>query len=436
MKNTASQGLSRLVSRDVSREDRGGYAVALKRKKNTAFVPTALPCFASVDDAVAALRPAEPLHCMHPAALAENAALFLNHFPGDAYYAVKANADPYALKNLYAAGIHHFDVASLGEVKLVRDLFPDAKLAFMHPVKSREAIRAAYYDYDVRVFVLDSLDELNKIRTETDNAADVTYVVRLAMPKGSAAIPLCGKFGAAPDLAVALLRDGAARGHKVGLSFHVGSQSLDPDSYAIALRLAGQVIAESGVALAVLDVGGGFPIAGIGDDVQPLIAYFDVIRQGIAALRLPESCRIWGEPGAALAGNSCSVVVRVDLRKDNMLYINDGNFGALRDLCAEKRRNAVRMVRPLDAAQTAPMMAFSFYGPTCESMDYMPGPFLLPADIAEGDWIVVSNLGAYGMGFRTAYNGFYSDQRVEIRAPASARLLRMTPRPRKVLADA
>ena len=419
MKTTASPQVSRLVPR-----------TELRRKKPAVDTPV-LPCFASIDAAVAELRPAEPLHCLHPAELAKNAALFLNHFPGEAYYAVKANADPYALQHLYAAGVRAFDVASLGEVKLVRELCPQAKLAFMHPVKSREAIRLAYRDYGVRTFVLDSAEELLKIRQETDEADDLTLIVRLAMPKGSAAVPLCDKFGASAELTVQLLRDIQTVGVKAGLSFHVGSQSLDPDSYAIALQLTGTVITEAGVTLSVLDVGGGFPIAGIGDDVQPLLNYFGVIRDGLAALNLPAECQIWCEPGAALAGTSASVVVRVEHRKSDRLYINDGNFGALRDLCAEKRRNEVRIIAGDGRGVTAGLVPFSFYGPTCESMDFMPGPFLLPADIGEGDWIVVSNLGAYGMGFRTGYNGFYSDQRAEIREPASARLLRMTPRPRK-----
>jgi len=412
----------------------GGYA---SRKPVAKTAPTSLPQFASIDDMVQELRPCEPVHCLHPEALAQNAGMFLKHFPGDAYYAVKVNAEPYALEHLYAAGIRHFDVASLGEVKLVHSLFPQAALAFMHPIKSREAIRAAYEDYGVSVFVLDSFDELKKIREETENAMDVTLVARLAMPKGSATVPLCGKFGAQPDLTIALLREIQASGCKVGLAFHVGSQSLDPNSYAVALRLAGGVIAQSGVSLSVLDVGGGFPIAGIGHKVQPLTVYFDIIRQELGKLHLPASCKVWCEPGAALAGNSGSVVVRVELRKGNYLYINDGNFGSLRDMCAEKRRNDVRMIRPLLSGETsaAPLKPFRFYGPTCESMDMMPGPFLLPEDIGEGDWIVVSNLGAYGMGFRTTYNGFYSDHRVEIAAPKAKPALRLVKKPAKKVAS-
>jgi ornithine decarboxylase len=395
--------------------------------------------FASVNEAIAILRPAEPMYCYAPAEIEKNAALFLNHFQGSAHYAVKANSDPYILSLLYAAGIHHFDVASLGEVKLVREMFPEASLAFMHPVKAREAIVAAYRDYGVRSFVLDSKDELTKIRRETKGARDLTLIVRLAMPKGSAATPLDGKFGADPELAVSLLRDIAKEGKsKIGISFHVGSQTTDPSSYADAIRLTGRILMESGVKLDVLDVGGGFPIAGLNMETPPLGVFFDVIRAEIATLGLPSSCQIWSEPGAALVGTSGEIVVRVELRKGDLLYLNDGNFGGLRDLCYEKRRNEVRRVRLHGSrvgeevpAEKVPLKAFRFYGPTCESMDYMRGPFMLPENIAEGDWIVVRSLGSYGQTFRAHYNGFYSDLKVEITEGFSGKLLQLRPNRRK-----
>ncbi|MDD5586393.1 MAG: type III PLP-dependent enzyme [Alphaproteobacteria bacterium] len=380
--------------------------------------------FTDIDTAVAALRPAETLHCLHPDALAQNAALFLKHFPGKAHYAVKVNPDPYVLTNLYDAGIRHFDVASLGEVQQVRQMFPKASLAFMHPVKGREAIRAAYFDYGVRAFVLDSYDELVKIRQETNNAGDLMLVVRLDMPEGCAAVPLSGKFGATPELTVKLLQDVRKVAPKIGLSFHVGSQTPEPSPYVNALKMSGDVIRQAGVSLDVLDVGGGFPIPCLGMDVPPLTVFFDAIREGLNALSLPESCDVWSEPGAGLSGLSSTVVVRVELRKDDVLYLNDGNFGSLRDLCYEKRRNDVRMIRPRQKNGSVALKPFRFYGPACESMDYMPGPFMLPEDINEGDWIAVSGLGAYGQVFRTIYNGFYSDHRVEIQKRPSAKLMK------------
>ena len=382
--------------------------------------------YSDVDSAIRALNPSEPLLCFHPDAVAQSATTFLDHFPGASYYAVKSNPDPYVLTQLYAAGIKHFDVASLGEVKQIRGLFADAELAFMHPVKSREAISAAYFDYGVRVFVLDSLPELRKIQEETRQAKDLTLVVRLAMPKGSAACTLSGKFGATPALGAELLREAAKTAARVGLSFHVGSQTLDPQSYADAIRKAGDVARESGVTLGVLDVGGGFPIRGLGMEIPPLSAFFEVIKKALAEQKLPETCAVWCEPGRALSGGSTTLVARVELRKDDALYLNDGSFGNMFEVCSMQWRNDARLIRREGYAESAaPLKPFRFFGPTCDSVDYMPGPFMLPDDIADGDWIALSGMGAYGSASQTNFNGFDSDIKVEIREPAKLVRLRV-----------
>ncbi|MGE3624480.1 MAG: type III PLP-dependent enzyme, partial [Bdellovibrionales bacterium] len=374
--------------------------------------------FASPEDMVKSLRPAQPVHCMHPEALTERAALFLEHFPGAALYAIKANPDPYVLQRLYAAGIRHFDVASLGEVKLVRGMFPNAHLAFMNPVKSREAIRAAYFEYGVRDFVIDTFEELHKILEETKVAADLGIVVRLGMPKGSAACELSGKFGCTPDVAVSLLRDADKVAHRTGISFHVGSQTLDPASYASAIRKAGEVIKEAGVRIDIFDIGGGFPIPHLGMDILPLTDYFDVIRQEIARLKLPKSCQIWSEPGRALSGTCTTLVVRVELRKGDVLYINDGSYGNMFEVCSMGWKNNVSLIRPArKGGRKMPakaLMPFRFYGPTCDSVDHMAGPFMLPEDICEGDWIAIRGMGSYMAASQSRFNGFYSDFQVEI----------------------
>ena len=386
-----------------------------------------LPRYADIDSAVAALKPAEPLLCFHPDVIAQSATQFLKNFPGQSYYAVKSNPDPYVLTQLYASGIRHFDVASLGEVKQIRSLFNDANLAFMHPVKGREAIRAAYFDYGVRVFVLDSLAELRKIQDETRHADDLTLVVRLAMPKGSAACSLAGKFGIALDPGVDLLRETAKSAAKIGISFHVGSQTLDPQSYADAIRKAGDVARKSGVTLDVLDIGGGFPVAGLGMEIPPLTAFFDLIKQTLAEQNLPPTCAIWCEPGRALSGGSTTLITRVELRKDDVLYLNDGSFGNMFEVCSMQWRNDARRIRPEGETAQGEAKPFRFFGPTCDSVDYMPGPFTLPDDIAEGDWIALSGMGAYGSTSRSTFNGFDVDLKIEIRDPVS-RIVRLKPK--------
>ncbi|MGB9153829.1 MAG: type III PLP-dependent enzyme [Alphaproteobacteria bacterium] len=382
--------------------------------------------FATIEAMVKELRPTQPVHCMHPDKLTQAARQFVEHFPGHSLYAIKSNPDPYVLHKLYEAGITHFDVASLGEVRQIREMFPDAHLAFMNPVKSREAIRSAYYEYGVRDFVIDTFEEMHKILEETDHAKDLLIVVRIAMPKGSAACQLTGKFGCTPDAAVELLKMADKAASRVGISFHVGSQTLDPSSYADAIRRGGDVVRRSGVKLDVFDVGGGFPIQGMGMDILPMTAYFDVIREEIAALKLPKTCEVWSEPGRALCGSGATLVVQVELRKADVLYINDGSYGNMFEVCVMRWKNNATLIRPSRKGRKAPSKSvtpFRFYGPTCDSVDYMEGPFTLSDDACEGDWIALEGMGAYTGASQTHFNGFYSDLKVEIipDAPATRR---------------
>lgn len=375
------------------------------------------PRLPSVDQMVARLEPAEPMHCIRPATLRSTAGRFLDLFGqatdgrGDVLYAVKCNPDPSFLRALYQGGIRHFDCASPAEIRVVRQMFADAQIHYMHPVKNRAAIAKAYNDYAVRDFSLDSMEELEKIAAVTGNAPDLGLFIRLAMPKGKAAYDLSGKFGAQFDDAVTLLRRARTVGARVGLCFHVGSQMLEPASYGRALALAGRVINAAGVAIDVLDVGGGFPVAYPDMDPPDLTLYMDEIARGIAALNLPSSTRIWCEPGRALVAAGGSVVVQVERRRgSDELFINDGVYGSLSDAGVPGFLFPCRLIRRTDA----PLAPFSFWGPTCDSADRMKGPFLLPADVREGDWIEIGQLGAYGATLRTEFNGFDQAHLVEV----------------------
>lgn len=358
-------------------------------------------------DVVRELEPDVPLLCLRPEELRKKARAFVESFPGDVLYAVKCNPDLGVLKHLGEGGIRHFDAASMAEIRQVRSVFPDAAIHFMHPIKARSAIRSAYFEHGVKDFVLDSFAELHKILAETKNAADLVLVVRLAMPKGQAVYDLSGKFGAAPGDAAALLAACAQVAAKVGLSFHVGSQCVDPSAYERALDLAGQVIAQSGVALDVLDVGGGFPVAYADVTPPPLAHFFAAINRGVAKLDLPAQCRLWCEPGRALVAESQSVVVQVQAKKGGALYINDGVYGTLSDAgAAVGLRFPVRVIAQNNVRRNGRLRAFEFFGPTCDSADRMRGPFLLPSDIQVGDWIEIGQVGAYGRVLSTAFNGF------------------------------
>jgi len=373
--------------------------------------------FDDVDAMVAALRPSYPVYCLRPEELAKNAQRFLEGFPGRVLYAVKCNPHPRVLQILYDAGVRHFDTASLPEIAQVRELFRDAGAYFMHPVKARAVIRTAYEVYGVRHFVVDHPSELAKVYDET-GGEEIAVLVRLATPHAGAAYDLSTKFGASPALAVDLLKEARRDGYQTGLAFHVGSQCLTPKAYRTALHLVGEVVEAAKADIHFLDVGGGFPAAYEGVNAPALDAYMAEIRAGVAALSLRRDCVLMCEPGRALVASGCSLVVQVQLRKDDQIYINDGIYGSLSELVTARIRLPVRLIR-LDGPVSDKMREFTVNGPTCDSLDVLPLPFRLPEDVREGDWIELGQIGAYSNAVRTHFNGLYPDTFVEI-APAKA----------------
>jgi ornithine decarboxylase len=393
-------------------------AFPLKAAGRPAGRAAALP---SVDALVARERPSEPLICLRPVTIAAAARRFVGAFPGEVLYAVKCNPDPRVLRAVWAGGVRRFDCASLPEIALVRRQLPRAEVHFMHPVKSRPAIQAAFHRYEVTDFALDSKDELEKILQETVRAELVGtppvlgLFVRLAVGQGGA-YDLSGKFGVAVAEAAELLRLARPHAARLGLCFHVGSQCLDPAAYVRAMALAAEAVALSGVAIDIVDVGGGFPVSYPDQVPPPLDDYIAAI--GAARARFGDGVRLWAEPGRALVAAGGSVVVQVQLRRGDALYVNDGVYGSLSDAGHPGFRFPVRRV-PVDGAaeSEAPLRAFSLYGPTCDSADHMKGPFLLPQDIDEGDWIELGQLGAYGACLRTGFNGFDTVLTAEVADP-------------------
>lgn len=374
----------------------------------------------NVDAVVARDRPAEPLVCLRPAAITVAARCFVDAFPGDVLYAVKCNPEPCALRAIWNGGVTHFDCASLPEVSLVREVLPRAEIHFMHPVKARGAVAAAYHAYGVVDFALDSGDELEKILQETVPVAAVDapptlgLFVRLAVPQGGA-YDLSGKFGASVADVAALLRRARPHAARLGVAFHVGSQCLAPAAYAGALRLAAEAIALSGVAVDVVDVGGGFPVSYPDVVPPPLAAFMQAISE--AEAWLPAGTQLWAEPGRALVAGGGSVVAQVQLRRGQALYINDGVYGSLSDAGGPGFRFPARRIRPDIDTEDDDLAAFELFGPTCDSADHMKGPFLLPAGIDEGDWIELGQLGAYGACLRTRFNGFDGGALAEVADP-------------------
>jgi ornithine decarboxylase len=358
--------------------------------------------------AIAKQRPVQPVTLLRPHAARRAARFFVEKFPGRSLYAVKANPSAELLQILWDAGVTHYDVASIGEVRMVAEALPQAVQCFMHPVKAEEVIAEAYFVHGVKTFSLDTMDELDKIvrATSTDGVAatDLNLLVRISVDNGHAKLSLGAKFGAEPAEMKQLLMAARQASDALGICFHVGSQAMSPAAYAEALSRVRDAIVEAAVTVDIVDVGGGFPSVYPGMEPPALETYFAVIHAGFEALPISYSAELWCEPGRALCAEYASVLVRVEKRRGSELYINDGAYGALFDAAHVGWRYPVRLIR--DRASTTRPMEFSFYGPTCDDLDHMAGPFELPADVGPGDYIEIGMLGAYGCAMRTGFNGF------------------------------
>lgn len=369
--------------------------------------------FTDVTAVARALQPSYPVYCLRPDVLAGSARRFISQFPGTVLYAVKCNPHPLVLNALYKGGIRHFDTASLTEIAQVSDAFDDAHTYFMHPVKARAVIKTAYRVYGVRHFVVDHRSELQKVIDEV-GAQGNTIVVRVNTPPADDALyHLAAKFGAAPDDAAELMQEAAAAGSAVGLAFHVGSQCRSPEAYFSALELLGEVIRKAGVQPVCIDVGGGFPAAYGDRPVPALDAYMDAVRRGLKQLKLSPTVEIFAEPGRALVAQGCSLLTQVQLRKGDRLYINDGIYGSLSEMNTVAIRLPTRLIR-LSGPVSETMGEFSLNGPTCDSLDVLPGTFTLPDDVREGDWIEIDQVGAYSNALATRFNGFYPETFVQV----------------------
>ncbi|MEA1084703.1 type III PLP-dependent enzyme [Sphingomonas sp. CD22] len=353
---------------------------------------------------IAKSRPVDPVTLVRPHAAARAARFFVEKFPGRSMYAVKANPSPDLLKVLWDNGITHYDTASIAEVRLVKATLPQATCCFMHPVKSEEAIAEAYFVHDVKTFSLDSMEELAKIVRATDGATDLTLCVRLRVSSEYAKLSLGSKFGVGPGESKELLIATRQVADALGICFHVGSQTMSPDAYTNAMERARAAIVEAAVTVDVIDVGGGFPSAYPGMTPPPLERFFETIHRAFESLPISYSAELWAEPGRSLSAEYASVVVRVERRRGTELYINDGAYGTLFDAAHIGWKYPVQLLREPDS--DARDMDFAFWGPTCDDLDYMQGPFPLPADTVPGDYFEIGMLGAYGSAMRTAFNGF------------------------------
>jgi ornithine decarboxylase len=343
----------------------------------------------------------------HPAAAATAASTFLTGFQGKTMYAVKANPCPDLLLTLWECGVKSFDVASIHEIRQVRSLLPSADLNYMNPIKSELAIREAFTSHNIRCFSFDTAAELKKILRVTgqDRAATkvLSLCLRIRVESPHAKLSMSRKFGATAEEAVSLLRTARTQVRNLGICFHVGSQSMDPEGHRQGLLRAHKIALEAKVKIDMIGFGGGFPVVYPGMNPPPLSRYFDVIHSTLSELPLFREAQRWCEPGRALCAEYISIVARVEAVKGNSVYINNGLYGDLHD--------AARYNWPLDAtllcdlADPGELGDFSLYGPTCDDDDFIPGPIRLPNTITPGDAIWFRTVGAYGPALRTKFNG-------------------------------
>ena len=371
--------------------------------------------FKSVEELINQLKPEKPVYCIRKNSIQSAVKYFINNFPGKILYAVKTNPNPAVIEKIIDSGVEQFDVASIEEIKAIKNFSKTAKCSYMHTVKSRENIRDAYFKYGIKTFSLDTKDELIKIIQSTNNAKDLELFVRVAVSNEHAEIDLSKKFGALSSEAIGLLRLVKQYAKKTGLSFHVGSQCMHPISYKKGIKEIGNIIKKTKIIPNYINVGGGFPT--IYPDLIPqnLDNYFNEIKKSLKNLKLNKLPEIICEPGRTLVAESGSTIVKVNLRKKQKLYINDGTYGTLFDAGTPNIVFPSKMIKDnTNKIISKKLTAFDFFGPTCDSMDYMKGPFILPNNIKENDYIELGQLGAYGITFRTGFNGFYSNEIYEV----------------------
>lgn len=383
---------------------------------------TDLRHFPSFASSIEAMRPANPVYVLHPKRFRAAVDRFLESFPGTTMYAVKANPVTHVVDQLYHAGIRHFDTASLAEIELVRGRYPDAICHFMAPVRIPGEARAAWQTHGLTDFVVDCDPELDKLLGETEGGKGLRIFVRVATPLGGAMLELSSKFGTTPSNAGRLLKRIAGAGARPALTFHVGSQCLSPFTYAQAVELARRAVDAAGVTVAALDVGGGFPGPYLGNDVPPFHWYFDTVREAISGFPLQPGADVFCEPGRALAAEGVSLVARVILRRDDQIFLNDGIYGSFDELSVPAwTADYPRRVYSFGPSgrvreRRGEMKPFKIFGPTCDTLDVLPRPLLLPKTIQQDDYIVFENMGAYSVALRTGFNGFYPNDWVVLDA--------------------
>ncbi|MDF1853905.1 type III PLP-dependent enzyme [Pseudooceanicola sp.] len=348
------------------------------------------------------VRPDQAVIYFCPEVLQAAARRFVVGFPGQVSYAVKANDRREVLENLSTAGINAFDVASPAEMDAVRDIAPGAVLHYNNPIRSPGEIAIAAR-HRVRSWAIDEAGELAKIASAAQGGE---VAVRLKLPVAGAVYDFGSKFGAAPDQAATLLRQVAAMGLSPAMTFHPGTQCTDPAAWTAYIRACAEVAQAAGVRLARLNVGGGFP-SHRGGEAPGLERIFAAIKSAVRAAFGAEAPTLVCEPGRALVAEAFILAARVKaLRADGRVYLNDGIYGGLSELRDIGPIDRIRVLTPDGQFRRGAARRRQVFGPTCDSLDLLAEGLALPADLAEGDYLMIAGMGAYSLALSTRFNGY------------------------------
>ena len=352
-----------------------------------------------------AQQPENPVLFFSPSALQAAARLFIDGFPGMVTYAVKSNPGEEVIENLAAAGVRGYDCASAFEIDLIRRLAPDAAIHYNNPVRARTEILHAV-EKGVKSYSVDSKSELAKL-IDLVPARDTEISVRFKLPVAGAAYNFGAKFGATAELATELLRTVADAGFIPSITFHPGTQCTDPAAWEAYIRTAAEIAHNAGVTIARLNVGGGFPSHRLNGVVPQLEATFALIDRVATEAFGEARPMLVCEPGRALCGDAFTLAARVKALRDNThVFLNDGVYGSLTELPLIGVIDRVQVFTPEGQPRTGAALPRIVFGPTCDSVDRLPGEVPLPADIAEGDYVIVQGMGAYSTVTNTRFNGF------------------------------
>lgn len=366
--------------------------------------------FETPRDAAMLLQPQLPLLCFSPERLKQQISLFQSSFPGKVTYAVKANPSTTVLRVAAQAGISTFDVASLPEMELVRSIAPNAKLHYHNPVRSSTENYDAYHRFGCKRFAIDELNELLKLRKQLPQAKNVEVAIRFRLPsKTNAVHDFSTKFGASPEMAILLVQKANELGFIPILTFHPGSQCLDPQSWKTHIDTAAKIARISDTKIEKLNVGGGFPAKYAAHEMPDLMEFFNQIATTSSqAFESDKTPALECEPGRALVASSTSIITRVKMVRQQSaeVFINDGIYGSFMESDQAHQLQPVANLIRNKSRPASSNKPFVVYGPTCDPLDRLPNPVTLPSDIQENDFIEFTNVGAYGQATTTMFNGY------------------------------